>query len=119
MSIQTENELLPTRLNMEPSIFRGCSLSELMILTVTGAMIWIPFWLIVMGLVGYLTMGIGIGVLTIIAWVFIGGTVLQRLKRGRPIGYYQLTLRLLLEDKGLIKSVFIRKSQAWDIGRRL
>ena len=31
------NELLPLRLNAEPSIFRGCSLSELMMLVTIGA----------------------------------------------------------------------------------
>lgn len=113
------NELLPNRLNAEPSIFRGCSLSELMLLALSGAVVWIPFWLIVCGLLGYLMMGVGVGVLSIIAWVFVGGTLLQKAKRGRPIGYYHLRIRLMLEDRGLRKARFIRKTQVWDVGRRL
>ncbi len=115
----SHNDLLPNRLNAEPSIFRGCSLSELMMLAITGAIVWIPFWLIVCGLLGYLMMGVGVGVLSIIAWVFVGGTLLQKAKRGRPMGYYQLRIRLLLEDRGLIKTGFIRQSHIWDVGRRL
>lgn len=115
--MQTQNDLLPNRLNAEPSIFRGCSLSELMMLTASGAMIWIPFWLVVCGLFGFLMMGVGIGVLAIIVWVFFGGTFLQKAKRGRPIGYYQLRLRLWLEDRGLMKSGCIRRSGVWDVGR--
>lgn len=115
----SDNDLLPNRLNAEPSIFRGCALSELMLLAASGALVWIPFWLMVCGLLGYLMMGVGIGVLSIIAWVFVGGILLQKAKRGRPIGYYQLRLRLWLEDWGLSKTGFIRKSQIWDVGRRL
>lgn len=115
----SSNELLPTRLNAEPAIFRGCSLSELMLLAMTGAIIWIPFWVIVCGMIGYLMMGVGVGVLSIIAWVFVGGTLLQKAKRGRPIGYYQLRIRLMLEDRGIRKTGFIRQSHHWDLGRRL
>ncbi len=114
-----DNPLLPTRLNAEPAIFRGCSLSELMGLSGLGALIWLPFWLLLCGLFGFLMMGVGIGLLSIIAWVVIGATVLQRLKRGRPVGYHALTLRLRLEDWKLVKSSFIRHSGVWDIGRHL
>ena len=52
-------------------------------------------------------------------WVVVGATVLQKLKRGRPLGYYQLRFRLWLEDLGLLRSTFIRQGQVWDIGRRV
>lgn len=112
------NDLLPNRLNAEPSIFRGCSLSELMLLAMSGALIWIPFWVIVCGFLGVFMMGVGAGVISIIIWILLGGTYLQKVKRGRPMGYYQLHLRLLLEDIGLRKTGFIRESQIWDVGRR-
>ena len=112
------NELLPLRLNAEPSIFRGCSLSELMMLVTSGGVVLVPLSVIVCGLMGYLMMGVGIGLLLIIAWVVIGATVLQKLKRGRPLGFYQLRLRLWLEDWHLIRSPFIRQSQVWDVGRK-
>lgn len=60
------NELLPLRLNAEPSIFRGGSLSELMMLVTTGAAILVPASIIICGLFGYLLMGVGIGLLLII-----------------------------------------------------
>lgn len=118
-SQQETNELLPVRLNAEPSIFRGCSLSELMLLVTVGGIALVPASIIICGLFGYLMMGVGIGLLLVIAWVVIGATVLQKLKRGRPLGYYQLRLRLWLEDLHLLRSSFIRQSQVWDIGRRL
>ena len=119
MESQQDNELLPVRLNAEPSIFRGCSLSELMLLVTVGGIALVPGSVIVCGLFGYLMMGVGIGLLLVIAWVVIGATVLQKLKRGRPLGYYQLRLRLWLEDLHLLRSSFIRQSRVWDVGRRL
>lgn len=119
MSDREVNELLPTRLNGEPAIFRGCTLSELMLLAISGAIIWIPFWLIVCGVLGFIMMGVGVGVISIILWVFFGGTVLQKAKRGRPMGFYQLRLRLMMEDLGWVKTGFIRQSKVWDVGRRL
>ena len=119
MESQQAKELLPVRLNAEPSIFRGCSLSELMLLVTVGGIALVPGSVIVCGLFGYLMMGVGIGLLLVIAWVVIGATVLQKLKRGRPLGYYQLRLRLWLEDLHLLRSPFIRQSRVWDVGRRL
>lgn len=120
MSAHNEvNELLPLRLNAEPSIFRGCSISELMLLVTVGCITLIPLSVIVCGLLGYLMMGVGIGLLLVIAWVVMGAMILQKLKRGRPLGYYQLRLRLWLEDLYLLRRSFIRQGQVWDIGRRL
>ena len=47
------NELLPLRLNAEPSIFRGCSLSELMMLVTMGAGGLVPASIIICGLFAY------------------------------------------------------------------
>jgi conjugative transfer region protein (TIGR03750 family) len=119
MSKTISNELLPIRLNGEPSIFRGCSLSELMGLAAIGTIIWVPFWIVVCAVLGIVMMGVGIGLLSIIAWVFLGGTILQQVKRGRPMGYYSLKLRLMLADLGVCKAPFLRDSRIWSVGRTL
>ena len=116
---QTVNELLPLRLNAEPPIFRGCALSELMLLVAMGSVTLVPLSIVICGLFGYLMMGVGIGLLCVIGWVVVGATLLQKLKRGRPLGYYQLRLRLWLEDMHVLRLRFIRHSQVWDLGRSL
>lgn len=118
-SPQGKNALLPLRLNAEPPIFRGCSLSELMLLIALGGIVLVPNSVLICGLLGYLMMGVGIGLLLVIAWVVMGATLLQRLKRGRPLGYHSLRLRLWMEDLRVLRPSFIRQSQVWDIGRRL
>ncbi|MGE0626167.1 MAG: DUF3487 family protein [Pseudomonadales bacterium] len=39
------------------------------------------------------------------------------MKRNRPDGYYQQRIVLWLDDQGLRRSPFVRRSGAWDIGR--
>lgn len=117
MTEALKNTLLPTRLNAEPSIYKGCSLSELMLLIVLGGAVLVPLSVLVCALAGYLMMGFGLGLLLVITWVVIGASLMQRLKRDRPIGYYQLRLRLLLEDTGLVRRRFIRQGRCWSTGR--
>lgn len=113
----SQDHLLATRLDTEPVIFRGCSSSELGMIVALSAAVWLPMSFLLAGLLGAFTMGAGIAMMGVLATVFVTATVFQRLKRGRPDGYYQQRLRLALEDLGLRGSGFIRRSGAWDIGR--
>ena len=115
--MQTVNELLPNRLNAEPAIFRGCSLTELMSLVLISGITWVPLSIAICGLLGYMMMGVGMGLLAVMASVVIGGTLLQRLKRGKPIGFYQLRLRLWLDDIGICRVPVIREGRVWSVGR--
>lgn len=112
-----DSELLPTRLNQEPPVFRGCSLSELVTLAGISAVILIPLCIIVMTLFGYPMMGIGIGSLSVIGGVVGGATQLQAMKRGRPDGYYQLQIALVLNRLGIKKAGLITRGGHWGIGR--
>lgn len=114
---ENNEQLLAARLDTEPVIFRGCSSSELGLIVGVSAAVWLPLSLLLAGLLGALTMGAGIAMLGVLATAFVMATVFQRLKRGRPDGYYQQRLRLKLEDFGLHRSGFIRRTGAWDIGR--
>ncbi|WP_299314944.1 TIGR03750 family conjugal transfer protein [uncultured Halomonas sp.] len=115
----TESILLRAdRLNGEPPIFRGCSSSELVILVVLGAVVWIPVGLLVGLLIGAPLMGVGFAGLLIIGTVFVAATLFQRIKRGRPDGYYQHRLLFWAEDLGLRRAGFVRRGGTWDLGRR-
>jgi conjugative transfer region protein (TIGR03750 family) len=113
----SQDSLLAMRLDTESVIFRGCSSSELGMIVGLSAAVWLPMSFLLAGLLGAFTMGAGIAMLGVLATVFVTATVFQRLKRGRPDGYYQQRLRLRLEDLGLRGSGFIRRSGPWDIGR--
>lgn len=110
-------DILADRLNAEPAIFKGCSSSELGVIVGVAALVWLPVSLILAGLAGAVTMGFGIAGVGIVATVLLMASLFQRLKRNRPDGYYQQRIVLWLDDRGLRRSSFVRRSGAWDIGR--
>ena len=110
-------DILADRLNAEPAIFKGCSSSELGVIVGVAALVWLPISLILAGLAGAVTMGFGIAGVGILATVLLMASLFQRLKRNRPDGYYQQRFVLWLDDHGLRRSSFVRRSGAWDIGR--
>lgn len=113
------DDILANRLNAEPAIFKGCSSSELGMIVGVAALIWLPVSLLLAGLMGAVTMGFGIAGVGVVATVIVTAGLFQRLKRGRPEGYYQQRIAIRLDDIGLRRSPFIRRSGAWDIGRSL
>jgi conjugative transfer region protein (TIGR03750 family) len=114
----SRDDILANRLNAEPAIFKGCSSSELGMIVGVAALIWLPVSLLLAGLMGAVTMGFGIAGVGVVATVIVTAGLFQRLKRGRPEGYYQQRIAIRLDDIGLRRSPFIRRSGAWDIGRR-
>ena len=111
------NDILADRLNAEPAIFKGCSSSELGVIVGVAALVWLPVSLTLAGLAGVVTMGFGIAGVGIVASVLLMASLFQRLKRNRPDGYYQQQIVIWLDDHGLKRSPFVRRSGAWDIGR--
>lgn len=110
-------DILADRLNVEPAIFRGCSSSELGVIVGVAALIWLPVSLLLAWLMGAVTMGFGIAGVGVVATVIVTASLFQRLKRGRPDGYYQQQIMIWLDDHGLRRSSFVRRSGAWYIGR--
>jgi len=115
--MDTRDDILADRLNVEPVIFKGCSSSELGVIVGVAVVIWLPVSLILAGLMGAVTMGFGIAGVGVVATVVVMASLFQRLKRNRPDGYYQQQFCIWLHDRGLRRAPFIRRSGAWDIGR--
>ena len=111
------HEILADRLNAEPVIFKGCSASELGMIVGVAALVWLPLSLILAGLAGAVTMGFGLAGIGIVTTVLVTASLFQRLKRNRPDGYYQQRIVLWLDDRGMKRAPFIRRSGSWDIGR--
>ena len=110
-------EILADRLNAEPVIFRGCSSSELGMIVGVAVVLWLPLSLLLAWLLGAITMGFRLARVAPVATVVPYATLFQRIKRGRPEGYYQQRIRIRLHDLGLHRSPWVRRSGAWDIGR--
>ena len=115
--MSSRDDILADRLNVEPAIFKGCSSSELGIIVSVAALVWLPVSLLLTGLMGAVTMGFGLAGVGVVGSVIVTAGLFQRLKRGRPDGYYQQQASIWLSDHGLRRAPFIRRSGAWDIGR--
>jgi len=113
----TTERLLPERLNAEPSIFRGCTSTELGAIVGLSMALWLPASLLVAWLLGAPGMGLGIAGVAIVISVLAGASILQRLKRGRPEAYYRQRFTLWLSSTGLCQSPFITRQGDWSLGR--
>ena len=115
--MSNDHEILADRLNAEPAIFKGCSSSELGMIVGVAILVWLPLSLLLAWLFGAITMGFGIAGMGVVATVVVMATVFQRIKRGRPEGYYQQWLRIRLQSMGLYRAPWVLRTGAWDIGR--
>lgn len=111
------DQLLATRLDAEPPIFRGCSSSELGMILGLSVCAWLPASLVVTGLLDALTLGVGVAAVGVLATVFAVASAFQRVKRNRPDGYYQQRIVAWLHDTGLHRSPLVRRSGVWAVGR--
>jgi conjugative transfer region protein (TIGR03750 family) len=109
--------LVAEHLNAEPLLFRGCTYSELGLIAVLSVLVWLPLSLLIAGMIGKLSMGLGVTTLGVIGTVYMLANLLQRVKRGHPEGYYQQRLAMWLHDRGLRDSGYIRRTGGWSIGR--
>ena len=110
-------ELRAERLNCEPVVFKGCSSFELAVIAGVSALAWLPASLVVCALMGAVTMGFGLAAIAVVASVVVFAGLFQRIKRGRPDGYYRQRFLLALDARGLYRTGFVRRAGAWDIGR--
>ncbi len=115
--MSNDHETLADRLNAEPAIFKGCSSSELGMIVGLAIVVWLPLSLLLAWLLGAITMGFGIAGVGVVATVVVMATLFQRIKRGRPEGYYQQWLRIRLHTMGLYRTPWVLSSGSWDIGR--
>ena len=111
------HDILADRLNAEPAIFKGCSSSELGAIVGVAVLVWLPLSLMLAGLAGAVTVGFGMAGIGIVATVLVMAGLFQRLKRNRPDGYYQQRFVLWLDEQGVKRAPFVRRSGSWDIGR--
>ena len=112
-----DTTLITERLNGEPAIFKGCSLSELTVMTLAAVGFWIPICLLVAGLLGSVTMGFGMAGVLVVGTVIVTSSFFRRLKANRPLGYYQIALHLWLAKHGFVKTRLVTRSGIWDLGR--
>lgn len=107
------------RVNVEPSILNGMTATEAKVI----ASVSLAVFALIGGLVLVLTrvwqVMLLLSIFGPVAALWFGSAYLQKVKRGRPDGYYSQAFHLWLVEHSLIRSKFIRHHGYWDLGRTL
>jgi conjugative transfer region protein (TIGR03750 family) len=105
------------RLQAQPPVFRGCNFQELCALAVLSCIAFTPLLGMVAIVTGMYTLCMGLLAISVLLGVIGGSYKYQRMKRGKPDGYYPLRLRLWLQLMGLCRYGLIVRSGHWDVCR--
>ncbi|WP_165793866.1 TIGR03750 family conjugal transfer protein [Hyphococcus luteus] len=100
------DHVLAIRVNDPPTVFRGCTAGELIFIAVLSLAMLLPLCTFVASFVGGWMLGLGAAFLLMLGSVFVSATILQRIKRNRPPGYYQQLIPIALHRRGIVKSRF-------------
>ena len=110
---------LTDRVNSEPPVLRGLSVTEVMIATA----LFFPAWLVIGSLASHLfhhwQILILLGIFGPLMSVWASAGLLASIKRNRPDHYYWQAWRWWLHHRGLWAVPFISHRGAWDLGRTL
>ena len=110
-------EILANRVNDPPTVFRGCTASELVFIAVVSLLVLAPGCIAIGAMFGGWMVGFGASFLLMLGAIFIAATVLQRIKRNRPPGYYQHLIPVALHRAGIKKSGFRLPRGRLSLGR--
>ena len=106
------------RINFEATLFKGCTLHELMFLAAISFGFTIVFFVLVFSLLfGKALIGLAFAILAGFFVMMLLANKLGDIKQNKPQGYYQQRIALWLEDKGLMKSIYVRRSGPWSVRR--
>ncbi|MEW8015099.1 MAG: DUF3487 family protein [Candidatus Sedimenticola endophacoides] len=108
--------VLADRVDGEPPAVLGLSATELMIVFSVVALVLLPFLLVLGALLHAIEIVLALTGFVFLIGVWVGAIIFRRLKRGRPLGYYQVRFSIL-GQRLFGGRRFILRSGPWDVGR--
>jgi conjugative transfer region protein (TIGR03750 family) len=110
--------VLADRVDGEPPAILGLTTSELLLVSVTTGLVLLPVLLATA-----FALDIGHGMLAATGFVFMGGVyvgsmIFRKLKRGHPMGHYQVKFAVLLQ-RLFGGNKFLLRSGYWSLGRTM
>ncbi|HIZ52100.1 MAG TPA: TIGR03750 family conjugal transfer protein [Candidatus Pseudomonas excrementavium] len=91
---------VPKRLNAAPVVFRGMTGKEVVTVTLAGLCVFTPLGIIAAVLSGAIAMVPTVAFFGAGVTLFFGGTIMRRLRRGRPTSLMYRQLQFKLAGKG-------------------
>jgi conjugative transfer region protein (TIGR03750 family) len=111
-------DLLATRLNFDAVVFCGCTMKEMQAIGSISLIVCI-FILgsLMKALVDLFLIGVGLAFPTAVGLSWVVAHLFQRIKQGKPKGYWKQKCLLTLEDWHFMPPLYVRRSGYWSVGR--
>lgn len=112
-------DFIPRRINDPPVVFRGMTLREVGIMAVTGFLVGLLPGIALAVVMGMPAMAPTVSVALMAGALGVGGTIMRRLRRGRPpsLLYRQITYKLASQGIALGGERLITRSSVYRVGR--
>ena len=110
--------VVATNVNEEAVILRGCTTSELIGASIVCTGIIIPLFLIIGFMIGKMMICMAVGFAANFGAIFGTATLMQKMKRGRPDGYFNHWMMLIGKKIGLVKAPFVVHNGPMSIFRK-
>lgn len=107
------------RVNFEPSILNGMSLTEAKVIALASLAAFVLIGGLIFATTRVWQVMLLLAIFGPIATLWFASQYLQRIKRGRPDSYYTQAIHLWLVERGLAAPKFIRHHGFWEVGRSL
>ncbi len=111
-------DVLATRLNFDAIVFCGCTMKEMQVIGIVS----LVFCILALGslmkmLINLLLIGVGLAFPAAVGLTWVMAHLFQRIKQGKPKGYWKQWLLLVVDDIGLMPALYVRRSGYWSVGR--
>jgi conjugative transfer region protein (TIGR03750 family) len=107
------------RVNVEPAIMRGMTVTEARLIALVTFPICLLLGVILLMITGFWQFILMLGMVGPLVALWVGSGYLQKIKRGRPDGYYTQAIHLWMAKRGLTTNQFLSHNGQWDLGRSM
>lgn len=117
MNERGEITFTPDNLIQEPIVFLGLTDTEVVALSVTNILIWVPISVLLLLPFGFALFGIGVGFALALGSVYIASLKLKQLKKKLPDGLHMIVIQQWLQDRTPLNYGYIKEDGSWSIRR--
>lgn len=111
------NPVIPSNVNAEAAVFRGCTTTEMVAIMAVCSGFWIPITLIIGAAINKIMISLSFSILLIGGSTFALAVVLQEVKSGKPDGYYMHVVHKFMNKIMVGKAALIFNTCSWDVQR--
>lgn len=117
MNDNGEITFTPDNLIQEPIVFLGLTDTEVIALSVTSILFWVPVSVLLLLPFGFALFGVGVGFALALGTVYFASLKLKHLKKKLPDGLHMIVIQQWLQDRTPLNYGYIKEDGYWSIRR--